>query len=165
MSLQNISFDEPKNQRRRRRSTKRIIQTIKPSCAPDFTKRPAAYPASSGFLNGPSCKYMKKPIAAPHSPPTLQKSMSSLPNFQAGAIIFLTCIATASVLEMLVRGAVGNRRKIFELACWDAWIVNLRPSNTKLTSKCKFHCMEPADVAVPLDCHLLVQCYGNSKYF
>src|SRR6266478_4787986 len=104
MSLQNISFDEPKNQRRRRRSTKRIIQTIKPSCAPDFTKRPAAYPASSGFLNGPSCKYMKKPIAAPHSPPTLQKSRSSLPNFQAGAITFLTCIATASVLEMLVRG-------------------------------------------------------------
>jgi hypothetical protein len=95
----------------------RIIQTIRPSCTPDFTKRPAAYPVSSGFLSGPRCRYMKKPIAAPHRAPTPQKSRSSFPNFQAGAIIFLSCITSASELEILPRGRSKPVRNI----PWGLW--------------------------------------------
>jgi hypothetical protein len=93
---------------------------------------------------------MKKPIATPHSPPTLQKSKSFLANFHAGAIIFLTCIGTASVLEMLARGGselpqnipgVLSGRLVHELA----------PIQYELSSKRKFHCMELTDITVPLE--------------
>src|SRR5467141_2722254 len=85
-------------------TTTRIIHTIKPSSAPDFTKRPVAYPASSGFLNDPRCRYMRKPTAAPHIAPKPQKSRSSFPNSHDGAITFLSCMTTASDLELRSRG-------------------------------------------------------------